>query len=148
MTDSNQNSYHSCDIARRRGALGRRVCAFTGRFEGIDAPETTARRRLDADRAGRTAGEPGRGTAGDYFTVSRTTSGGRPFQAGHRRGVCITSKTMSDKTGPHRPRAPTTQPPEVRAETLFGGAREVRIHNAGEIYRLQLTAAGKLLLTK
>ena len=62
--------------------------------------------------------------------------------------MCITSKTMSDKTGPHRPRAPTTQPPEVRAETLFGGAREVRIHHAGEIYRLQLTAAGKLLLTK
>jgi hemin uptake protein HemP len=36
----------------------------------------------------------------------------------------------------------------VRAEALFGGAREVRIHHAGEIYRLQLTAAGKLLLTK
>ncbi len=54
-----------------------------------------------------------------------------------------------DKTATHRPDGPPAPPPrEVRAEALFGGAREVRIHHAGEIYRLQLTAAGKLLLTK
>lgn len=54
-----------------------------------------------------------------------------------------------DKTATHRPGGPPAPtPPEVRAEALFGGAREVRIHHAGEIYRLQLTAAGKLLLTK
>ncbi len=45
------------------------------------------------------------------------------------------------------PRLPVP-PPEIRAASLFQGAREVRIHHAGEVYRLQLTATGKLLLTK
>jgi hemin uptake protein HemP len=36
----------------------------------------------------------------------------------------------------------------LNSETLLGGAREVRIHHAGAVYRLQLTATGKLLLTK
>lgn len=53
-----------------------------------------------------------------------------------------------NKTETHLPSRSVPTPPEVRAEALFGGAREVRIHHAGEIYRLQLTAAGKLLLTK
>jgi hemin uptake protein HemP len=48
---------------------------------------------------------------------------------------------------PRRP-VPGRPSPEVKSETLFGGAREIRIHHAGEVYRLQLTAAGKLLLTK
>lgn len=52
------------------------------------------------------------------------------------------------KTQPPRQPAPVRPSPEVKSETLLGGAREVRIHHAGEIYRLQLTAAGKLLLTK
>lgn len=39
-----------------------------------------------------------------------------------------------DKTATHRPGGPPAPtPPEVRAEALFGGAREVRIHHAGEI---------------
>ena len=55
----------------------------------------------------------------------------------------------ADKTETHHPGRPVPKPPpEVRTEALFGGAREVRIHHAGEVYRLQLTAAGKLLLTK
>ncbi len=52
------------------------------------------------------------------------------------------------KARPPRQPVPVRPLPEVKSETLFGGAREIRIHHAGEIYRLQLTAAGKLLLTK
>ena len=54
----------------------------------------------------------------------------------------------ANKTETHPPSRSAPRPPEVRAEALFGGAREVRIHHAGEIYRLQITSAGKLLLTK
>lgn len=36
---------------------------------------------------------------------------------------------------------------EIASELLFRGAREVFIHCAGEVYRLRLTATGKLLLT-
>ncbi len=43
---------------------------------------------------------------------------------------------------------PRPQPPEIRAEVLFRGAREVHIRHAGEVYRLRITASGKLLLTK
>lgn len=52
------------------------------------------------------------------------------------------------KAQPPRQPVPVRPSPEVKSETLFGGARELRIHHAGEVYRLQLTAAGKLLLTK
>ncbi len=52
------------------------------------------------------------------------------------------------KAQPPRQPVPVRRSPEVKAETLFGGARELRIHHAGEVYRLQLTASGKLLLTK
>lgn len=52
------------------------------------------------------------------------------------------------KTQPPRHPVPAHQFPEVKSETLFGAAREIRIHHAGEVYRLQLTASGKLLLTK
>jgi hemin uptake protein HemP len=52
------------------------------------------------------------------------------------------------KIQPSRQSVPVRPSPEVKSETLFGGAREVRIHHAGEVYRLQLTSAGKLLLTK
>lgn len=45
---------------------------------------------------------------------------------------------------PPRPRPA----PEIASELLFRGAREVLIHHAGEVYRLRLTATGKLLLTK
>lgn len=37
--------------------------------------------------------------------------------------------------------------PEIASELLFRGARQVFIHYAGEVYRLRLTATGKLLLT-
>ncbi len=48
---------------------------------------------------------------------------------------------------PPRP-PPSASTPEYASELLLRGAREVLIHHAGEVYRLRLTATGKLLLTK
>ena len=39
-------------------------------------------------------------------------------------------------------------PPLVRSEQLFGQGTELRIEHRGAIYRLRLTALGKLILTK
>jgi hemin uptake protein HemP len=39
-------------------------------------------------------------------------------------------------------------PPLVRSEQLFGRGTELRIEHRGAIYRLRLTALGKLILTK
>ncbi len=45
--------------------------------------------------------------------------------------------------------APAQAPPlEISSETLLGGRTEVRIRHRGEIYRLTLTRAGKLILHK
>ncbi len=44
--------------------------------------------------------------------------------------------------------APTEGPPRISSRTLLGCAREVLIEHEGEIYRLQRTRAGKLILTK
>lgn len=40
------------------------------------------------------------------------------------------------------------QTPMWRSELLLGGGREARIEHAGAVYRLRLTALGKLILTK
>lgn len=50
--------------------------------------------------------------------------------------------------GAEPPRRPPLPPPEIASELLFRGAREVLILHAGEVYRLRLTATGKLLLIK
>lgn len=42
----------------------------------------------------------------------------------------------------------TSQPTEVRSESLFQGQRELHIQHAGEQYRLRITRNGKLILTK
>jgi hemin uptake protein HemP len=39
-------------------------------------------------------------------------------------------------------------PPEISSETLLGGRSEIRIRHRGEVYRLSLTRAGKLILHK
>jgi len=39
-------------------------------------------------------------------------------------------------------------PPRLNSESLFGGRREIEIEHAGQVYRLRLTALGKLILTK
>ncbi len=44
---------------------------------------------------------------------------------------------------------PAAVPPtRISSEQLLGNAREVLIEHAGEVYRLQRTRAGKLILTK
>ena len=36
----------------------------------------------------------------------------------------------------------------IASDQLFAGAREVRIVHAGEVYRLQVTSRGRLILVK
>ncbi len=50
---------------------------------------------------------------------------------------------------------PATPPPHpgaslpcVPSRALFGSAREVHIDHEGQLYRLRITALGKLILTK
>ena len=46
-----------------------------------------------------------------------------------------------------RTQAPPTRAP-IASDTLFAGAREVRIVHGGAVYVLKQTALGKLILTK
>ena len=48
---------------------------------------------------------------------------------------------------PYQPEA-TAGPQPIRSEDLLQGSREVQILHAGEVYRLTLTRAGKLILHK
>ncbi len=43
---------------------------------------------------------------------------------------------------------PTTTPARMSSQSLFSGAQEVEIDHNGAVYRLRLTALGKLILTK
>jgi hemin uptake protein HemP len=48
-----------------------------------------------------------------------------------------------------RPPPPERMPkPRLRSDALLGGRQEVEIEHQGEVYRLRLTRAGKLILTK
>lgn len=51
---------------------------------------------------------------------------------------------------PAEPRLPTPPVPPRRwsSQALLGTQREVLIEHRGELYRLRVTAAGKLILTK
>lgn len=42
---------------------------------------------------------------------------------------------------------PPAQPTRLTTADLFRGQREVLIEHAGRVYRLRLTASGKLILT-
>ncbi|MFH5805679.1 hemin uptake protein HemP [Alienimonas sp. DA493] len=58
-----------------------------------------------------------------------------------------------DGTPPARPAAPSAaapppRPERVRFEDLAGGAVEIEVEHAGQVYRLRRTRADKLLLTK
>lgn len=46
------------------------------------------------------------------------------------------------------PSMPADQPRIIQAEELFAGQREVWIQHGDQRYRLRITAAGKLILTK
>ena len=48
---------------------------------------------------------------------------------------------------PHQSQA-IAAPQPIRSEDLLRGGREVQILHAGEVYRLTLTRAGKLILHK
>jgi hemin uptake protein HemP len=52
--------------------------------------------------------------------------------------------------GPHEPApvAEETRPPPLPSEVLLRGRRVVEIAHNGEVYRLQATRLGKLILTK
>ena len=43
---------------------------------------------------------------------------------------------------------PPAAPPLLHSRQLFGAGREILIEHQGEIYRLQLTRNGKLILIK
>jgi hemin uptake protein HemP len=43
---------------------------------------------------------------------------------------------------------PSARPPVVRTEQLFGAGREIIIKHGEEEYRLRITRADKLILTK
>ena len=50
--------------------------------------------------------------------------------------------------GPEAAAALPVSPLEINSEALLGGRSEIRIRHRGEIYRLTLTRAGKLILHK
>jgi len=53
------------------------------------------------------------------------------------------------RTGPADSPAPApVRPPLVESSQLLQGHRSVEIHHNGELYRLQATRTGKLILTK
>ena len=47
-----------------------------------------------------------------------------------------------------RERSSLRETPCITSEQLLGGTREVIIQHGGEQYRLRVTSAGKLILTK
>lgn len=59
-----------------------------------------------------------------------------------RKGTEIARATAVDQAGPKAGQQP------IRSEELLQGGREVQILHAGEVYRLTLTRAGKLILHK
>jgi hemin uptake protein HemP len=55
----------------------------------------------------------------------------------------------SDAALPQRDAAaPDSEQPPLPSETLLRGRRQVEIAHNGEVYRLQATRLGKLILTK
>lgn len=60
---------------------------------------------------------------------------------------------MTDRDRPSPPetppsRVPESERPEIDSEALFGRASELLIHHQADTYRLRITRAGKLILTK
>ncbi|MDB5944457.1 MAG: hemP [Ramlibacter sp.] len=57
----------------------------------------------------------------------------------------------SDTTAPqrlHSEKEPAARPPVLTSSELLQGGRFVEIRHNGEVYRLQATRLGKLILTK
>ena len=59
------------------------------------------------------------------------------------------SETLSaDSPRPSAPSSGGAARPRITSESLLQGRREILIEHGAEQYRLSLTAAGKLILTK
>jgi hemin uptake protein HemP len=56
--------------------------------------------------------------------------------------------SQPQSAAPHRIAPPPAEAPALDSKALFGPAREVLIRHDGALYRLRLTRAGKLILTK
>ncbi len=56
--------------------------------------------------------------------------------------------TTSPPRHPAQALTPVPMAPRLSSEHLFAGRREIEIEHAGQIYRLRMTALGKLILTK
>jgi len=54
----------------------------------------------------------------------------------------------SDTGKPACNKPPKTPVPVIDSEDLFGNTREILIEHQGEVYRLQCTRSGKLILVK
>jgi hemin uptake protein HemP len=61
-------------------------------------------------------------------------------QRGHLDGACPVK-------APERPDS-ITHPLVLNSADLFGSRNEIRVHHNGQEYRLRITKAGKLILTK
>lgn len=62
-------------------------------------------------------------------------------------GTCA-DVTSAAAGAAHREGNPAGGPPEISSDLLLGGRSEIRIRHRGEVYRLSLTRAGKLILHK
>ncbi|NVK36243.1 MAG: hemin uptake protein HemP [Rhodobacteraceae bacterium] len=65
-----------------------------------------------------------------------------------RREKLTISNRQAAQTGHTLPKASNTSDVILDTETLFKGARELKISHNSEIYRLSITKLGKLILTK
>ena len=64
------------------------------------------------------------------------------------RGGDMHSRDPSRADTAGAPSQPPNRPPLLESSHLFQGHRAVEIHHNGELYRLQATRTGKLILTK
>jgi len=65
--------------------------------------------------------------------------------------IIINGMSQPEPLGTSHPPAPLRAPGDTRqldSQTLFGAARELLIRHNGALYRLRMTRAGKLILTK
>jgi len=53
-----------------------------------------------------------------------------------------------NKTQPERTKSETSQSLRLKSDSLFQGASVLELEHNGQIYRLQITALNKLILTK
>jgi hemin uptake protein HemP len=56
--------------------------------------------------------------------------------------------TLGPARHPEAPPAAALPVPCLASRSLFGDAREIHIDHEGQLYRLRITALGKLILTK